>query len=165
MRRSPRGYRNGLSGLAVVVMLSGCAQHSAQENGVTQAGDSSLASGSVQDVDRVFEQANADPRSGLDALDLERIGLGNYWNMLDENGDGQVSRQEFRRRFDDPAIQRQLQMTAPSSQQGRLEPGTAPATLSTPSAAAWGVAPPETSPESETPGASTDSRSEQALSP
>lgn len=170
MRSGPTGYRDRLSGLVIVAMLAGCAQHSTQANDATQAGTSS---DDIQNVDALFDQTNTDARSGLSALDLERLGLGNYWNTLDENGDSQVSRQEFRQRFDDPAIQRRLHAlaqdsTGEASEQAvssswRLPPeppsrtwqhsntSSTPATLSTPSAAAWGVVPQSAPSEEQTP--------------
>lgn len=151
MRRNSVWHRNRLSGIVIMVVLAGCAQHTSQSTDVTD-----------KDADRVFDQANSDPRSGLGALDIERIGLGSYWNTLDKNGDGQVSRKEFRQRFREPAFQRQVLEKAqasniatseeavssswrlppqPPSQIWRSGATTPPATLSTPSAAAWGVAP------------------------
>ncbi|MFC0338936.1 EF-hand domain-containing protein [Kushneria avicenniae] len=143
----------------MLIMLAGCARHSTQEPDPAQA-DATL--GSRLDADQVFDQAKTASDGHLGALDIERLGLGNHWNMLDQNGDGRVSRQEFHRRFDDPAIQRQLQAhvsSAATSEQAvsdawRLPPkppsqrwqraGTlaAPATSSAPSAAAWGRATP-----------------------
>lgn len=171
----PTRYRKELSGLTILVMLAGCASHSPQDNDVAGAGTSS---GGMPNADVVFDQGNADPNTGLGALDLERMGLGNQWNALDQDGDGRISRQEFRRRFDDPAITRQLQMKAqtaevtdpeqtvssswrlppePTSRQWRSQEAAAPATLSTPSAAAWGVSPAPDEPEA------TDPRREETI--
>ncbi|WP_148663958.1 EF-hand domain-containing protein [Kushneria konosiri] len=160
MRSRSMGYHNRLSGLVMVAMLSGCAQHSTQESDVSKADESS---NTVQQADAFFDQGNTDPRSGLSSLDLERLGLGDHWNTLDENGDGQISRQEFRHRRSDPAIARQLQVSTegagaaspdqivssswrlppePASQTWQRSKATAtPATMSSPSAAAWGVVP------------------------
>lgn len=159
MRRVPTGYIGGVSGLVMLIMLAGCARHSTQESDPARA---DVSSGSGLDVDQVFDRANTAPDTGLSTLDIERLGLGDHWNTLDQNGDGQVSRREFQRRFEDPAIQRQLQAHAsgaatseqavsdawrlppePPSQRGqRAGTPAAPATSSAPSAAAWGVAPP-----------------------
>lgn len=160
MRSGPMQYRDRLSGLVIVAMLAGCAQHSTQDSNTTQAGTSP---DDIQNVDALFDQANTDARSGLSALDLERLGLGDHWNTLDENGDGRISRQEFHQRLDDPAIQRRLHALAqdpageasgqavssswrlppepPSRTWQRSNTSSTPATLSAPSAAAWGVAP------------------------
>ena len=118
MRSRPTGYRDRLSGLIIVAMLAGCTQHSAQDSDVTQAG---MSSDDIPGADALFDQANTDARSGLSALDLERLGLGNYWNTLDANGDAQVSRKEFRKRFDDPALQRRLYNRGPGSEEATSE--------------------------------------------
>ncbi|SPJ33285.1 hypothetical protein KSP9073_01290 [Kushneria phyllosphaerae] len=162
MRSGPTRYRDRLSGLVIVATLAGCAQHSTQHSDAAQAGTSS---DDGLNVDALFDQANTDARSGLSALDLERLGLGDHWNTLDKNGDGQISRQEFRRRLDDPAISQRLHALAqgsegktseqavssawhlppesPSQTWQRSNTSSTPATLSAPSsapsAAAWGV--------------------------
>ncbi|WP_157663160.1 EF-hand domain-containing protein [Kushneria marisflavi] len=160
MRSGPMGYHKRLSGFVMMAMLAGCAQHSTQEGDATQAG---ATSDSVQQADALFDQGNTDPRDGLSALDLEHLGLGDHWNTLDENGDGQISRQEFRKRLSDPALQRQLQASTqgaeamgsdqivssswrlppePASQTWQRSKATAtPATMSSSTAAAWGVVP------------------------
>ncbi|WP_456270032.1 EF-hand domain-containing protein [Kushneria sp. AK178] len=164
-----------------MLMMTGCASHSAGEGDSARAGASSLAGAGLSDADSVFDRANADPGNGLEALEIERMGLGPYWNMLDQDGDGRISRQEFRQRFDDTAIQRQLQRTAQASgasapatvspawrlppeapaRQWRPEATTPPATLTTPSAAAWGVTPPA---DPDAP-SSSDSSDEKTVSP
>ncbi|WP_353981369.1 EF-hand domain-containing protein [Salinicola endophyticus] len=59
-------------------------------------------------ADQLFDAADHDGNGYLTPLDVEPLGLGGNWHTLDLNGDGHLSRQEFRAQFATPLVQSTL---------------------------------------------------------
>ena len=57
---------------------------------------------------QLFDAADHDGKGYLTPLDVEPLGLGGNWHTLDLNGDGHLSRQEFRAQFASPLVQSTL---------------------------------------------------------
>lgn len=70
-------------------------------------------------ADAVFDSADGDGDGRLLPPEIERLKLGGNWHTLDFDGDGAISRSEFRREFATPLIQTSMRLP---SDPDNLEP-------------------------------------------
>lgn len=99
-----------------------------KDQGQDQVGDQASSRGMTQttmrvSADAVFDAYDSDADGGLTPLDIERLQLGGNWHTLDFNGDGSISRSEFRRLFATPLIQTSMRLP---SDPGNMQPTVSP---------------------------------------
>lgn len=101
----PRAW---LVSIPMMLWLAACTSNTTNHDVVV---DRPKAQGSGQvSADNVFDTADGDADGSLLPLDVERLGLGGDWHTLDADGNGRISRHEFRDRFASPLIQSTLRL-------------------------------------------------------
>ncbi len=97
-----------LVSIPMMLWLTACASNTMNHDVVV---DRPAAQGPTQvSADNVFDTADSDGDGSLLPLDVERLGLGGDWHTLDANGNGVISRQEFRDQFASPLVQATLRL-------------------------------------------------------